>query len=178
MNLLLWRNLEAAKHRLFYTLLRLNLPIETRTENPEGLAFDFLADQPAQSGPKVTGHDNGLITIALAEADDAEREKRRTAMGEPYRTLLGHFRHEVGHYYWDDGLGWRATRAGSTNAGRCSATTARTTNTLQQDYKRVSSELRRTTSALRHTPSARLATSRHLNRRAARCPARQEGALE
>ena len=99
---LLWRKLEAAKHRLFYTLLRLNLPIETRTENPEGLAFDFLADQPAQSGPKVmTGHDNGLITIALAEADDAEREQRRTAMGEPYRTLLGHFRHEVGHYYWD-----------------------------------------------------------------------------
>ena len=101
-NLLPWRKLEAAKHRLFYTLLRLNLPIETRNENPEGLAFDFLADQPAQSGPKVmTGHDNGLITIALAEADDAEREKRRTAMGEPYRTLLGHFRHEVGHYYWD-----------------------------------------------------------------------------
>jgi hypothetical protein len=101
-NLLPWRKLEAAKHRLFYSLLRLKLPIETRTENPEGLAFDFLADQPAQSGPKVmTGHDNGLITIALAEADDAEREKRRTAMGEPYRTLLGHFRHEVGHYYWD-----------------------------------------------------------------------------
>ena len=82
--------------------MQLKLPIETRTENPEGLAFDFLADQPAQSGPKVmTGHDNGLITIALAEADDAEREKRRTAMGEPYRTLLGHLRHEVGHYYWD-----------------------------------------------------------------------------
>ena len=70
-NLLPWRKLEIAKHRLFYTLLRLNLPIETRNENPEGLVFDFLADQPAQSGPKVmTGHDNGLITIALAEADD------------------------------------------------------------------------------------------------------------
>ena len=49
----------------------------------------------------MTGHDNGLITIALAEADDAERERRRTQMGEPYRTLLGHFRHEVGHHYWD-----------------------------------------------------------------------------
>jgi hypothetical protein len=49
----------------------------------------------------MTGHDNGLITIALTEADDAEREKRRLAMGEPYRTLLGHFRHEVGHYFWD-----------------------------------------------------------------------------
>ena len=72
----------------------------------------------------MTGHDNGLITIKLAEADDAEREKRRAAMGEPYRTLLGHFRHEVGHYYWD-----RLVRDGgaSTPAGRCSATTARTT---------------------------------------------------
>jgi hypothetical protein len=49
----------------------------------------------------MTGHDDGLITIALAEADDVERERRRNAMREPYRTLLGHFRHEVGHYYWD-----------------------------------------------------------------------------
>ena len=49
----------------------------------------------------MTGHDNGLITLAVEEADDAEREKRRTTMQEPYRTLLGHFRHEVGHYYWD-----------------------------------------------------------------------------
>jgi hypothetical protein len=64
--------------------------------------FEFLADPPAQGTPKVmTGHDNGLITIALVEADDVEREKRRKAMGEPYRTLLGHFRHEIGHHYWD-----------------------------------------------------------------------------
>ena len=49
----------------------------------------------------MTGHDHGKITIALIEANDAEREKRRVAMGEPYRTLLGHFRHEVGHHYWD-----------------------------------------------------------------------------
>ena len=51
--------------------------------------------------PVLTGHDSGIITIALAEADDAEREARRTGMGEPYRTLLGHFRHEIGHHYWD-----------------------------------------------------------------------------
>ena len=48
----------------------------------------------------MTGHDNGLITINLAEADDPERERRRNHMGEPYRTLLGHFRHEIAHYYW------------------------------------------------------------------------------
>jgi hypothetical protein len=49
----------------------------------------------------MTGHENGVITVALIEADDVEREKRRSQMHEPYRTLLGHFRHEVGHHYWD-----------------------------------------------------------------------------
>ena len=97
-----WRKIEWAKHRLFYSLLRLKLPLATRLEQPEtGLAFDFLADV-AEHGMKVmTGHDNGLITIALQEADDAERERNRVAMHEPYRTLLGHFRHEIGHYFWD-----------------------------------------------------------------------------
>ncbi|WP_349368102.1 putative zinc-binding metallopeptidase [Salinarimonas sp.] len=100
-NLGRWRKLEAAKKRLFYTLLALGLPLTRRPEDPKGLAFDFLADPPAPGAPGVmTGHDNGLVTIAVAEADDSEREARRSAMGEPYRTLLGHLRHEVGHYYW------------------------------------------------------------------------------
>ena len=99
----LWAKLEGAKHRLFYTLLRFNLPLENRIDNPEhGLAFDFLADPPMEHAARVmTGHDNGLITLALKEADDAVREKVRNEMGEPYRTLLGHFRHESGHYFWD-----------------------------------------------------------------------------
>jgi hypothetical protein len=99
-----WQKIELAKHRLFYSLLRLRLPLITRAEDPEhGLAFDFLADAPdaGDQSRVMTGHDNGVITIALAEADDAERERRRVGMGEPYRTLLGHFRHEVGHHYWD-----------------------------------------------------------------------------
>lgn len=102
-NLFRWQKMEAAKHHLFYSLLRLKLPLKNRIDDPEhGLAFDFLADAPEANAPKVmTGHDNGLVTIALAEADDAEREKRRTQMHEPYRSLLGHFRHEVGHYFWD-----------------------------------------------------------------------------
>jgi hypothetical protein len=102
-NLVAWRKIESAKHRLFYTLLRLKLPLGNQGQaSGERLTFDFLAGQSVGSGPRVmTGHDNGLITIALAEADDVERERRRTAMHEPYRTLLGHFRHEVGHYYWD-----------------------------------------------------------------------------
>jgi hypothetical protein len=99
----LWRKIETAKHRLFYSLLRLGLPLENRTDNPEhGLAFDFLADPPESHAAGVmTGHDNGLVTLALKEADDVIREQVRSQMGEPYRTLLGHFRHEIGHYFWD-----------------------------------------------------------------------------
>lgn len=104
-NVARWRKLELAKNRLAYAILKLGLPHPTKDEDEaRGLAFDFLADPATTTGdaPRVmTGHDNGLITIALAEADDAERERRRTAMREPYRTLLGHLRHEVGHYYWD-----------------------------------------------------------------------------
>ena len=102
-NLVAWQQIEIAKHRLFYSLLRWELPLQTVAENPaQGLSFEFLADAPTGDGPKVmTGHDHGKITIALIEANDAEREKRRVAMGEPYRTLLGHFRHEIGHHYWD-----------------------------------------------------------------------------
>jgi hypothetical protein len=96
-----WRALEGAKHRLFYTLFQLRLPTETQAESPNGLAFEFLADIAPSALPVMTGHADGVITINLAEADNAERERRRQQMGELYRTLLGHFRHEIGHYYWD-----------------------------------------------------------------------------
>jgi hypothetical protein len=115
-NLERWRKMEFAKHRLFYTLIALDLPLKDLTEDPEhGLAFDFLAEDPEGKSTVLTGHDAGLITINLNEADDAIREKLRTAMGEPYRTLLGHFRHEVGHHFWDilvrDAGGLEACRA-------------------------------------------------------------------
>ena len=99
-NLLRWRRIELAKRRLFYTILKLRLPLTLRPQDPNGLVFDFLAPEAADA-PVMTGHAGGLITINLAEADDAERERMRSAMGEPYRTLLGHFRHEIAHYYWD-----------------------------------------------------------------------------
>jgi hypothetical protein len=102
-NNLLWARMEDAKHRLFYSLLLLHLPLANRIDDPEhGLAFDFLAEPPTPHATHVmTGHDNGLVTLALKEADDVVREQLREAMGEPYRTLLGHFRHESGHYFWD-----------------------------------------------------------------------------
>lgn len=100
-NLARWQVIERAKKRLFYSLLRLKLPLATRSQDAmHGLSFRFL-DEDVAATPVLTGHENGVITIALKEADDAEREYRRTQMKEPYRTLLGHFRHEVGHHYWD-----------------------------------------------------------------------------
>jgi hypothetical protein len=98
-NLWLWRRIELAKHRLCYDLLRLKLPLVSQRRDPQwGLVFDFKSDA---LGPVTTGHADGVITLNIAEADDALRESHRTALHEPYRTLLGHFRHEVGHYYWD-----------------------------------------------------------------------------
>ena len=96
-----WYKLEVAKRRLVYTLDRLGLPLLNKTEDPEhGLAFDFL--EPDASVTNVlTGHASGVITVSVAEADDAERVRRRVELNEPYRTVLGHFRHEIGHYYWE-----------------------------------------------------------------------------
>ncbi len=101
-NGLLWGRIELAKRRLISALLALGLPVASRiTEDTErGMMFDFL--RSPDNGPHImTGHNTGLITLNLQEADDAVREAVRKAMREPYRTLLGHFRHEVGHYYWD-----------------------------------------------------------------------------
>ncbi len=99
----LWVRVERAKRRLFYALLRLGLPLEPGPDSQSGrLMFDVLPDPLEAGAPRImTGHESGLITLALSEADDAERERRRTNMNEPYRTLLGHVRHETGHYYWD-----------------------------------------------------------------------------
>jgi hypothetical protein len=91
----LWYKLEVAKRRLLYTFDQLGLAYRGKHEDPDhGLSFDFMDDV-------MTGHMQGVITVKVAEADDAERVKARIAMNEPYRTLLGHFRHESGHYYWD-----------------------------------------------------------------------------
>ncbi|MEZ5584307.1 MAG: putative zinc-binding peptidase [Candidatus Competibacteraceae bacterium] len=100
-----WQRLERAKHRLVYSLILLGLPLLSQQDDPErGLAFDFLADENPEFGETetvMTGHANGLITLNIAEADDLTREKMRLDMNERYRTVLGHFRHESGHYYWE-----------------------------------------------------------------------------
>ena len=100
-NGVLWGRIELAKRRLFSSLLALSLPVASLAEDPvRGISFDLLRS-PDGGPPVLTGHKAGLITLNLQEADDAVREAVRNAMREPYRTLLGHFRHEIGHYYWD-----------------------------------------------------------------------------
>jgi hypothetical protein len=106
-----WLKLERAKRRLLYTLTGLGLPIEPRGSAPRGgLAFSFARDEPGAQRV-LTGHSDGVITINIAEADAPFRERIRQDLGEPYRTLLGHFRHEIGHYYWNrlvEGSKWQA----------------------------------------------------------------------
>jgi hypothetical protein len=95
-----WYRIEVAKRRLFYTLAKLGLvTVMPRDGQRDGPVFEFLADLPGQQ--VLTGHCEGVITLNIAEADDTERVQRRVALHEPYRTLLGHLRHESGHYYWD-----------------------------------------------------------------------------
>jgi hypothetical protein len=106
-----WYRLEVAKRRLLYDLGLLHLPYNAEAQGGRPtLCFDFKADvtltnehwQSMGIKEKVyTGHDNGAITINIREADDVERERLRVELGEAQRTLLGHFRHEIGHYYWD-----------------------------------------------------------------------------
>jgi len=100
-----WYRLETAKRRLVHCLFSLALPVASKdTNSPGGVAFEFLRDSQSPNGDHqrvLTGHDNGLITINIAEADDVQRESARVQQHEPYRTVLGHLRHEIGHYYWD-----------------------------------------------------------------------------
>jgi hypothetical protein len=92
-NLTAWQDLERAKKRLVYSLLRFGLPLDTSPAPPGRLIFDFTRNT-------MTGHLDGVITINILEADAVERERQRQQFDEPYRSLLGHLRHESGHYYW------------------------------------------------------------------------------
>ncbi len=89
---------EAAKRRLIFGLDALRLPIKV-SDGSAGLAFDLLS---SSQGKIMTGHQNGIITLDLAESNDAHREGLRESMDEPYRTVLGHFRHEIVHYYCEE----------------------------------------------------------------------------
>jgi hypothetical protein len=89
---------EAAKRRLLHQLSSLGLPVIGRSvDSASGVAFELLS---SRGRTVITGHDSGVITLDLSESDDVHREFVRQQLGEPYRTVLGHLRHEIGHYYW------------------------------------------------------------------------------
>lgn len=94
-----WKNLEVAKHRLIYQLQKIGLPLPSKMTTAEGLCFDFIAK--SKTSNIMTGHANGVITVLLREADSVLREQAKQEMQERYRTLIGHLRHEVGHYFWE-----------------------------------------------------------------------------
>jgi hypothetical protein len=106
-----WHRIEIAKRRVFYTLDLLGLPYGNARDNVEPpLSFDFKGDvipkhnfwRWMQNNERVyTGHSKGKVTINIKEADDVEREKARVSFEEAHRTIIGHFRHEMGHYFWD-----------------------------------------------------------------------------
>lgn len=98
-NLQHWQHLEVAKHRLVYQLQKIGLDLRSKMTNADGLCFDFITKD--NDATVMTGHANGVITILLREADSTLREQARKEMQERYRTLIGHLRHEVGHYFWE-----------------------------------------------------------------------------
>lgn len=106
-----WHRIEMAKRRLLYSLDLLGVPYGDASDGFEPpLSFDFKGDGSSkqrlwftmnQEEQVYTGHSNGKVTINIREADDVEREKARVSFGEAHRTVIGHFRHEMGHYFWD-----------------------------------------------------------------------------
>lgn len=104
----LWYEVEKAKRRLMFTLMRLGLSVKSKRDSKNGLAFRILADARLEmdraTSPVLdaipTGYAGGFITLNLLEADPAMREEMRKAVNESYRTVLGHCRHESGHYYF------------------------------------------------------------------------------
>lgn len=100
-NLAKWKRIEVAKHRLVYSLLRLNLPFSfVKSDLDTAISFEFIADLSTRN-KVITGYEHGNIRLNIDEADEAERLKHKLELGESYRTLLGHLRHESGHYFWE-----------------------------------------------------------------------------
>ncbi len=90
---------EAAKRRTIRQLFGFGIDPSTRSPS---LRFDL--QQGTEDQPVTIGHADGLITLDTAESDPAKRERRRTSLGEPYRTPLGHVRHELGHWWWQSAM--------------------------------------------------------------------------
>lgn len=100
-NIIYWGRIEHAKRRFLYLMQRLNIMPRPKLSPDDRYGLWFNFKKPEDGRPVMTGHANGIITLNVNEADVVYRETTRIKMGENYRTLLGHFRHESGHYYFD-----------------------------------------------------------------------------
>ncbi|WP_208995187.1 putative zinc-binding metallopeptidase [Roseibium hamelinense] len=93
----LWKISEAAKRWVLANLISIGW-FSAGDPGPRP-SFDLLAERGTfgRSQP-VMGHADGHIVIDVAEADPTEIVRRRENLSEPYRTMLGHFRHEIAHF--------------------------------------------------------------------------------
>ena len=90
-----WAQTEAAKRWVIDNLGRWHW---FRPEDPGTRpTFHMLAEGPT---PVQMGHIDGVVTISVAEADAVLSTTRREALQEPYRTMIGHMRHEIAHMLW------------------------------------------------------------------------------
>lgn len=99
-NGLLWAKAEQAKRRALAGLRRWGW-FGDADDGPRP-EFHMLSEATASGSVDVTmGHAAGVVTIDLAESDAAEQVRRREQLGEPYRTMVGHFRHEIAHFLFE-----------------------------------------------------------------------------
>ncbi|CAD5250969.1 MULTISPECIES: zinc-binding metallopeptidase family protein [Halomonadaceae] len=90
-----WAKTEAAKRWVLDNLGRWHW---FRPEDPGAPpVFHLLAEGRT---PVPMGHIEGVVTISVAEVDPVLVTTRREALEEPYRTMIGHMRHEISHMLW------------------------------------------------------------------------------
>ncbi|MEE4383347.1 MAG: putative zinc-binding metallopeptidase [Pseudomonadales bacterium] len=90
-----WAQTEAAKRWVLDNLGRWNW---FRPEDPGARPVFHMLDEGRT--PVLMGHVDGVVTISVAECDPVLRTTRQEALAEPYRTMIGHVRHEVAHMLW------------------------------------------------------------------------------
>ncbi|SFE56280.1 zinc-binding metallopeptidase family protein [Roseivivax sediminis] len=93
----LWAETEAAKRWMLATLGRWGW--FTASDPGDRPVFRLLSEKTATGEAGVVmGHANGVITINVSEARSAVLAERQEELGELYRTMLGHMRHETAHF--------------------------------------------------------------------------------
>ena len=90
-----WAETEAAKRWVIDNLGRWHW---FRPEDPGTRPFFHMLADGDTLAPM--GHGDGVVTISVSEADAVVRTTRKEALNEPYRTMIGHMRHEIAHMLW------------------------------------------------------------------------------